>query len=96
MRESVSGRSWTSKVFNTVITLDTYQFVCKSTKNCGKPQENRFILSKFFAVHYLASSGCFKTVVWKNLSLVCIRTELEPKLITAFVEVQRLIYDIQT
>ena len=26
MQESVSGRSWTSKVFNTVITLDTYQF----------------------------------------------------------------------
>ena len=27
MQESVSGRSWTSKVFNTVITLDTYQFL---------------------------------------------------------------------
>ena len=27
MQELVSGRSWTSKVFNTVITLDTYQFV---------------------------------------------------------------------
>ena len=26
MREPRSGRSWTSKVFNTVITLDTYQF----------------------------------------------------------------------
>ena len=26
-QESVSGRSWTSKVFNTVISLDTYQFV---------------------------------------------------------------------
>ena len=26
IRESVSGRSWTSKVFNAVITLDTYQF----------------------------------------------------------------------
>ena len=26
IRESVSGRSWTSKVFNTVISLDTYQF----------------------------------------------------------------------
>ena len=26
MREPESGRSWTSKVFNTVITLDTYQF----------------------------------------------------------------------
>ena len=26
MREPLSGRSWTSKVFNTVITLDTYQF----------------------------------------------------------------------
>jgi hypothetical protein len=25
-RELVSGRSWTSKVFNTVITLDNYQF----------------------------------------------------------------------
>ena len=24
--EPESGRSWTSKVFNTVITLDTYQF----------------------------------------------------------------------
>ena len=27
MREPLSGRSWTSKVFNTVITLDTYQFL---------------------------------------------------------------------
>ena len=27
MRELLSGRSWTSKVFNTVITLDTYQFL---------------------------------------------------------------------
>ena len=27
MQEPKSGRSWTSKVFNTVITLDTYQFV---------------------------------------------------------------------
>ena len=27
MREPESGRSWTSKVFNTVITLDTYQFL---------------------------------------------------------------------
>ena len=27
MREPKSGRSWTSKVFNTVITLDTYQFL---------------------------------------------------------------------
>jgi hypothetical protein len=27
MGKPVSGRSWTSKVFNTVITLDTYQFV---------------------------------------------------------------------
>ena len=26
IRESVSGRSWTSKVFNIVISLDTYQF----------------------------------------------------------------------
>ena len=26
MREPESRRSWTSKVFNTVITLDTYQF----------------------------------------------------------------------
>ena len=26
MWEPESGRSWTSKVFNTVITLDTYQF----------------------------------------------------------------------
>ena len=26
MWEPLSGRSWTSKVFNTVITLDTYQF----------------------------------------------------------------------
>ena len=25
--EPDSGRSWTSKVFNTVITLDTYQFL---------------------------------------------------------------------
>ena len=25
--EPESGRSWTSKVFNTVITLDTYQFL---------------------------------------------------------------------
>ena len=25
-REPMSGRSWTSKVFNTLITLDTYQF----------------------------------------------------------------------
>ena len=65
-------------------------------KNIGKPQENRFILSKFFAVYYLSSPGFFKTFVWKILSLVCIRAELEPKLITAFVEVQRLIYDIQT
>ena len=37
MREPLSGRSWTSKVFNTVINLDTYQFfmnqnVCKSNK----------------------------------------------------------------
>ena len=27
IRQSESGRSWTSKVFNTVISLDTYQFV---------------------------------------------------------------------
>ena len=27
IQESVSGRSWTSKVFNTVISLDTYQFL---------------------------------------------------------------------
>ena len=27
MQEPKSGRSWTSKVFNTVITLDTYQFL---------------------------------------------------------------------
>jgi hypothetical protein len=27
MQESVSGRSWTSKVFNAVINLDTYQFL---------------------------------------------------------------------
>ena len=27
MQEPKSGRSWTSKVFNTVITLDTYQFI---------------------------------------------------------------------
>ena len=27
MREPESGHSWTSKVFNTVISLDTYQFV---------------------------------------------------------------------
>jgi hypothetical protein len=27
MWEPESGRSWTSKVFNTVITLDTYQFL---------------------------------------------------------------------
>ena len=26
MQEPLSGRSWTSKVFNIVITLDTYQF----------------------------------------------------------------------
>ena len=26
MRESLSGRSWTSNIFNTVISLDTYQF----------------------------------------------------------------------
>ena len=26
MWEPESGRSWTSKVFNTLITLDTYQF----------------------------------------------------------------------
>ena len=31
MQEPKSGRSWTSKVFNTVITLDTYQFL-HSTK----------------------------------------------------------------
>ena len=30
MQEPKSGRSWTSKVFNTVITLDTYQFVVYS------------------------------------------------------------------
>ena len=29
MREPESGRSWTSKVFNTVITLDTYQLRLK-------------------------------------------------------------------
>ena len=29
LREPESGRSWTSKVFNTVITLDTYQFSFK-------------------------------------------------------------------
>ena len=28
MQEPKSGRSCTSKVFNTVITLDTYQFQC--------------------------------------------------------------------
>ena len=33
MRESVSGRSWTSKVFNTVITLDTYQFLSGAYAN---------------------------------------------------------------
>ena len=27
MQKPKSGRSWTSKVFNTVITLDTYQFL---------------------------------------------------------------------
>ena len=27
MQEPLSGRSWTSKVFNIVITLDTYQFL---------------------------------------------------------------------
>ena len=27
MQEPKSGHSWTSKVFNTVITLDTYQFM---------------------------------------------------------------------
>ena len=27
MLEPKSGRSWTSKVFNIVITLDTYQFI---------------------------------------------------------------------
>ena len=32
MRESLSGRSWTSNVFNTVITLDTYQFQKKNKK----------------------------------------------------------------
>ena len=32
MREPESGRSWTSKVFNTVISLDTYQFlICRKT-----------------------------------------------------------------
>jgi len=32
MQELKSGRSWTSKVFNTVITLDTYQFHIKAMK----------------------------------------------------------------
>ena len=31
MQEPKSGHSWTSKVFNTVITLDTYQF----NKSCA-------------------------------------------------------------
>ena len=26
----------------------------------------------FFAVYYLTSSGCFKTVAWKILTLVCV------------------------
>ena len=31
MQEPKSGHSWTSKVFNTVITLDTYQFLIKNS-----------------------------------------------------------------
>jgi hypothetical protein len=38
MREPESGRSWTSKVFNTVITLDTYQFI---TQPCIHTYRNR-------------------------------------------------------
>jgi hypothetical protein len=34
MRKPESGRSWTSKVFNTVITLDTYQFRSKIKCHC--------------------------------------------------------------
>ena len=33
IQESVSGRSWTSKVFNTVINLDNYQFFTKLFNN---------------------------------------------------------------
>ena len=74
-------------------------------KNEGSKFDNNFNTSNmtidFFAVYYLTSSGFFKTFAWKILSLVCIslvciRAELEPKLITALVEVQRVIYDIQT
>ena len=32
--EPESGRSWTSKVFNTVITLDTYQFIYNFIIDC--------------------------------------------------------------
>jgi hypothetical protein len=37
MRKPVSWRSWTSEVFNTLITLDTYQFsniVASTLKSC--------------------------------------------------------------
>ena len=42
MQEPKSGRSWTSKVFNTVITLDTYQFYEK-IDHCSKFE---YIISK--------------------------------------------------
>ena len=38
MQEPKSGRSWTSKVFNTVITLDTYQFLTKGFPVSGHVQ----------------------------------------------------------
>ena len=41
MRESLSGRSWTSNVFNTVITLDTYQFCYQF-----------IVINSFLSIHF--------------------------------------------
>ena len=63
MRESVSGRSWTSKVFNTVITLDTYQFFIHMT-NCQYWQnwmKSNIYEIKFGWIHILAQQS---TMIW--------------------------------
>ena len=54
MREPWSGRSWTSKIFNTVITLDTYQFY----KICGLLRKPELKQVKFFEIslHFLLAS----------------------------------------
>ena len=72
MRVSVSGRSWTSKVFNTVISLDTYQFFnevsCWSViSNFTLPESNTglgFLLdTPTVKAHYFGNLVCRLTSV---------------------------------